>query len=125
MILFRPQRARLLLAMCLTLVILFTQGLRVQIHTHDDLPLASHADVHTHIIDGWKWIDHEDNAGDIEISKLVLFKLLAFKQLLAITSLVLLFLVSLPARSFILLPRRMLYLFDPPYLIPPGHAPPY
>jgi hypothetical protein len=118
----RSQQVRCFFAVCITLAILFTQGLRVQLHSHTDL--TNFSTVHTHIVDGVAAIDNDVTAS-IEIGKDALIKVLDVNPLLALVTLeLLLFVFGLQVWRAIPLPRSQFHLFDPPFHTPPSHAPP-
>lgn len=120
---YRLYRPRWLFTVCLALAVLLAQGLRVQLHSHD--AASDVAAVHAHAQTTPAPVDHGHNTTlDVDISFAATIKLLSALPLLALVAAVLGFgIFSLPVK-FSLASTARPHFLDPPYLAPPGRAPP-
>lgn len=120
---FRLYRPRWFLTVCLALAVLLAQGLRVQLHSHagaSDTPT-----VHAHVQAVTSPVDHDEHTTiDVDVSFAATLKLLGALPLLALVALALAFaFISLPV-TFSLTSAVRTHFLHPPYLAPPGRAPP-
>ena len=120
---FRLYRPRWLFAICLALTVLLAQGLRVQLHSHDDT--SDTTTVHAHVNTTPAPADHDESTAiDVDVSFATTIKLVGALPLLALVATVLGFgFFSLPV-NFSLASTVRPHFLDPPYLAPPGRAPP-
>jgi hypothetical protein len=125
---FRSRRVRVVFAACLALLILFAQGVRVQLHAHADSlydDMFADAAFHAHVDNALNGLDHhDDTTTNVDIFFPALIKLLTFNPLFALVAMTLLLILALRRDSFVPSPVVRRYVPPRPYVFPPNRGPP-